>query len=231
MKIGKKENISSMLKKTKNKISIKNTATSTVKQAMKAIEERSGGKLSFSDERTKNELNRVKQGKEAKLYITAVTDDCPAQSISFCGIDFPRFVELTPENKLGGRISSLRRMVVKKRTWLTDKQVESILAKAVERFVPVTIEDKDKDGNVAYMRDEVRATHFLILQEIDPRSSDPIELQPISKRSRSLEKLIRKANATSNNRLGIVSREGKHMIRTKSIEGIKASSSELHAGK
>lgn len=205
------------IKKAKNKIS----QSDKVVKLMEKLSKEKG--INFDDDRTYNEVHSIEDKTKRALYITAVTDDCPADVLHFGGIDFPKFIQPPVKKKtrrkgakqqLGARHSMMGRPTVRKRERLTEEQVSLILEKADAHWVPVSIpdyDDVDAFGNPTYKSDRIKATNFLVLIEVDENTADPINLEPIVERSKRAKKLLSKMGEAAEMRQG--TQEGNKRVK------------------
>lgn len=182
--------------------------------------------MDLSDLRTKNQIAESTLQKEGKLYICAVTHDCPADYIVVGGVDFPRFIQPI-DNRDARRRAASRRVSSRpqrlKRRQLTAKQVKTILKSAYQKWVTVTVPsgEEDGNGNPIMQHDQVRAINFIVLQQVSENEADPIKLRPVIKRTMDIKSIINSSKEVETLLVGkgLVKHKGK--LTKRNIESVK----------
>lgn len=187
-------------------------ANDVLTNAIRKLTSRSEAPLKLDDTKTLTQLEKEQLDGSAKLYITALTQDCPMDCIILRGVDFPKYVQPIKINGRGRIETHLNaRPQELKKTVISDAELEKIIEAAYNFWVPVTIPTGFKDsktGEREYISDAIRATNFIVLQPVVEGTSDPSfeHLIPLVKRGKTLRGLIEKHHEFKDNREDITYR-------------------------
>lgn len=192
-------------------------------KALRNLTTRDSAPIRLDDSRTLNQTEKAVLDKTAKRYITALTSDCPMDCIILCGIDFPKFVQpIKPDARGRVELHLNARPQELKKSMIPDKMLEKIIEDAYNTWVPVTVPTgmvDEKTGEREYLGDAMRAINFIVLQPVVEGAADPgfDNLQPLSKRSKEIRKLIAKHHEFQENRDDVTFRTTKDGKREKVV--------------